>query len=187
MLTATAMEPMARSLTGLIARHPFMEGMNPTRLGVFAECAMLTHFAEGQVIFREGDLADRFYLVQKGRVSLESRTGPAATIPIQTIGRREVLGWSWLFPPYYWHFSARALEPTDVIFFSGTQLRRYCEADPEFGFDLIKRMAAVAISRLQATREKMVRLSRTPPGKRHPPGANRRANGTPRPQDIQAW
>ena len=75
---------------------------------------------------------------------------------LQTIGRNDVLGWSWLFPPYYWHFDARATAATKVIFFYGTWLRENCERDHDFGYEMMKRMSAIIIERLQATRRKLV-------------------------------
>lgn len=151
------------SLTTLIVAHPFLAGMKAAHLDVLRECAMQTQFAKDQLIFREGDLANRFYLIEEGLVVLESRAGNGRRIPIQTVGGGEVLGWSWLFPPYYWHFDARTLRPTKAVFFYGTRLRTQCEEDHDFGYELIKRMAAVTIRRLQAAREQMAefyRLSR---------------------------
>jgi CRP-like cAMP-binding protein len=136
----------------LIAEHPFLAGMKPAHLDALADCAMQTQFAEDQLIFREGDLANRFYLIQEGRVALESRIGSERTVRIQTVGADEVLRWSWLFPPYYWHFDARAVAPTKAIVFYGTRLRAQCEEDHDFGYELMKRMAAVVILRLQAAR-----------------------------------
>ena len=77
-------------------------------------------------------------------------------MPIQTLTAGHVLGWSWLFPPYYWHFDARALEPTRAIFFYGTRLREECEQDPDLGYALMKRVTQVLINRLQATRRQIL-------------------------------
>ena len=73
-----------------------------------------------------------------------------------------MLGWSWLFPPYYWHFDARALQPTKAIFFYGTWLRENCERDHDFGYELIKRVSAVVIARLQTVRKRVVELESKP-------------------------
>ena len=143
------------SLVTQIAAHPFLAGMSQTHLNMLCDCAMQTQFTKDQLIFREGDLANRFYLIQEGRVALESRVGGEHTVLIQTVGTGDVLGWSWLFPPYYWHFDARTLAPTEAIFFYGTRLRAQCDEDHEFGYELIKRMAAVVILRLQSAREQM--------------------------------
>jgi hypothetical protein len=75
---------------------------------------------------------------------------------IETIADGDLLGWSWLFPPYVWHFSARAVEPTAAIFFYGTVLREYCEKDHALGFELFKRMSEVMTRRLQSARSKLL-------------------------------
>ena len=133
--------------------------MKSEHLEIMAACAMQTRFEEGQLIFHEGDSANRFYLIQEGRVAIETETKERSVLPIQIIGPGEVLGWSWLFPPYDWQFDARALEPTKAVFFYGTRLREYCEQDHDLGYELMKRVAAVIVKRLQATRRQLTRLS----------------------------
>lgn len=147
------------SLDDMLPRHPFLKGMKPEHLETMAACAMQTRFEERQSIFREGDSANRFYLIQEGRVIMETDAEEGSVIPIQIIGPGDVLGWSWLFPPYYWQFDARALEPTKALFFYGSRLREYCEQDHDLGYELTKRMAAVVVKRLQATRRQMIRFS----------------------------
>ncbi len=148
------------ALAPVIAGHPFLQGLGARHLERLTECAMQTQFVPGQLIFSEGDLASRFYLIRDGQVALESRLKGGMVVPIQALGAGDVLGWSWLFPPYYWHFDARATEPTRAIFFHGTRLRAECEADHDFGYELIKRLAAVAIRRMQAAREHLLALHR---------------------------
>ena len=117
---------------------------------------MAEHFPAGELIFREGDPANRFYLIQNGKIALESHARNQRNTLIETIGAGDVLGWSWLFPPYYWHFSARAIEATDVIFIYATPLREECESDHELGYELVKRMAEVMMRRLQAARKQLL-------------------------------
>ena len=153
----------AAALEEQIAAHPLLRGIKPQHVKVLAACAMPARFKEGELIFREGDPANRFYLLEAGKVSLESQAKDEASVTIQTIGVGEVLGWSWLFPPYYWHFDARALEPVKAIFFYGTWLREYCEQDHDLGYELMKRMAEVVIRRLQATRQQLLDARRLLP------------------------
>ncbi len=117
---------------------------------------MFIRFKAGELIFREGDPANRFYLVIGGKVAVESHVRDSAAMTILTSGEIEVLGWSWLFPPYYWHFGARAVEDTEAVFFYGTPLREECEADHDLGYALMKRLAEVMLIRLQATRRRLV-------------------------------
>src|SRR5207245_6311939 len=108
-----------RQLQALMEIHPFLQGLGTDHMATLADCAMQTEFAPGQLIFREGELANRFYVILQGKVALEARAEEGNPVLIQTIGPGEVLGWSWLFPPYTWHFDARALQPTKAVFFHG--------------------------------------------------------------------
>ena len=138
-----------------VAAHPFLIGMGEQHIRLLADCAMRSHFHAGGVIFREGEAANRFYLIERGKVALESST-LGEPIQIEEIHDGDLLGWSWLFPPYAWHFTARALADTNAIFFYGTILREYCEKDHSLGFELFKRMSSVMLRRLQAARQKLM-------------------------------
>jgi CRP/FNR family cyclic AMP-dependent transcriptional regulator len=138
------------------APHPFLEGMCEQHLRSLSQAALRASFAEGEWIFREGDPANRFYLIQEGSVFLTSRMPGHSQIVIQTVGSGDALGWSWLFEPYTWHFDARADEPTRALFFRAAQLREQCEEDSKLGYELMKRISRVVIHRLQATRLKLL-------------------------------
>jgi len=148
----------AKAVGSVIAGHPFLRDLKPAHLHLLADSAMRVRFEAGELIFREGDPANRFYLLEQGRVSLESPRRDEAPVAVQVIGPGEVLGWSWLFPPYYWQFDARALEPTTAIFFYGTRLREQCEQDHSFGYEMMKRMTQVVIHRLQAARKQLLSI-----------------------------
>jgi CRP/FNR family cyclic AMP-dependent transcriptional regulator len=152
--------PVRTDLEAQVAAHPFVSGMSKHHIHLLAECAMRSHSKAGQVIFREGESANCFYLIEHGKVALESST-LGEPVRIEEIGDGDLLGWSWLFPPYAWHFSARALEDTTVVFFYGTVLREYCEKDHSLGFELFKRMSAVMLRRLQAARQKLLGTRKT--------------------------
>ena len=149
-------EIQVEPLTTRVALHPFLAGMNHTQLALLTDCAVARHFNTDQTILREGEFANGFYLIETGKVALESETSFGDSILIQTIGAGDLLGWSWMFPPYVWHFTARAVEPTEAIFFYGMILREYCERDPSLGYQLFKRMAPIMLRRLQAARKKMI-------------------------------
>jgi CRP/FNR family cyclic AMP-dependent transcriptional regulator len=158
MQTQTKMIIEREPLTTRVALHPFLAGMNRTQLALLTDCAIATHFKKGQTILREGEFANRFYLVESGKVVLESGAGFNEPLVIETIGPGDLLGWSWMFPPYVWQFTARAVEPTTALFFYGIILREYCEKDHSLGYDLFKRMSVVMMKRLQAARRQMLCL-----------------------------
>jgi CRP-like cAMP-binding protein len=146
-------------LAKIIGSHPFLKDLDSHQQRLLADCAMDKNFAAGELIFREGDPANRFYLIVEGKVALESYVQDRGRVEVQTIGKGDVLGWSWLFPPYYWQFDARALEPTKAIFFYATPLREEAENDHELGYELYKRFAEIMLKRLQATRRRLLESS----------------------------
>lgn len=157
----TAARPSANhTVESVIAGHPFLRGLAPAHLRLLADSAIRTQFQPEDFIFREGEPANRFYLIERGRVSLESHLRDEAPVEVQVIGPGEVLGWSWLFPPCHWNFDARAVEPTTAIFFYGTRLRERCDADHELGYEMLKRMTQVVIHRLQFTRKQLLEARR---------------------------
>lgn len=144
--------------TATLAAHPFFKGLPAPQLDLLLNNSMEVEFPAGKSIFVEGEHANRFYLVLEGEVALESSAKDKQGGPrlIQTIGAGDVLGWSWLFPPYFWRFDARAIKPTKAIFIYGTRVRELCENDPKLGYELMKRTAEVVIERLQAARRQLV-------------------------------
>ena len=149
-------DALAASLFALIRQQPFFKGLNTQQLQLLAASALEMKFETGATIFEEGSPANRFYLILTGRVELSSEMEDRNVIPIQTLGPGDDLGWSWLFPPYSLHFSARALEPTTMIFFYGTRLREQCEKDHELGYQIMKRIAEVATQSLRATQRQLM-------------------------------
>jgi CRP/FNR family cyclic AMP-dependent transcriptional regulator len=154
--TKTKIKIETETLVTRVALHPFLAGMSRTDLALLTECAAATHFHPGQTVFREGEIANRFYLIESGKVVLESGFGFGDSMVIERIGAGDLLGWSWMFPPYTWQFTARAVEPTEAIFFYGTILREYCEKDHSLGYELFKRMSVVMMKRLQAARKQVL-------------------------------
>jgi len=146
------------SLENLVTNHPFLEGLNPHFYHFFTECATLRHINSGEAIFREGNKADKFYLIQSGKVALETFVPGRGMVTIQTLDAGEALGWSWLFPPRQWHFSASAVGPTELIEFDAETLRDKTEENRDFKCDLITRVAQILLARLQGTRMQLIDL-----------------------------
>jgi CRP/FNR family transcriptional regulator, cyclic AMP receptor protein len=149
----------ANPLCLLIAKQPFFAGLSPDQFQLLADLAMERQFKAGEHIMREGDPANRFYLILEGKVDLFFESGERGSVPIQVLGPGDDLGWSWLFPPYYFHGTAQAVEPTKTIFFYGTRLRRQCEEDHNLGYEIMKRVAQVAIQTLNASRRNLERVN----------------------------
>ena len=147
---------MARPLEEVLSDVPFLDGMSPERLALLAGCASNVHFDAGDLIFQEGDRADTFYIVRHGSVAIELNAPARNPMTVETIEGGDVLGWSWLFPPYRTHFDARALSSVRATGFDGACLRGKCDDDPALGYDLMKRFAQVFTERLQWTRLRLL-------------------------------
>ena len=146
------------TLDGLIVEHPFSNGLEMRHLRFLAGCASNVRFEPGQFVFLEGGEANQCYLIRHGKVTLEIDAPPRGSIIIQTLGEGNVLGWSQLFPPYRWKFSARAIELTRAIALDGKCLREKSEEDHDLGYELLKRFARVIQERLQATRLQLINV-----------------------------
>src|SRR5690348_7970262 len=137
------------TLRPAVAEHPFFAGCPPYIPDLVAGCAFDARFAAGAVIFHEGSAANTLYLLREGAVALETRAPNCGSVTIETLGAGEPLGWSWLFPPYLWHFTARAARPVSAIALDAACLRAQCDADHDLGYELMRRISAVIIRRLQ--------------------------------------
>jgi CRP-like cAMP-binding protein len=146
------------TLEPLLAAHPFFADLEPRFLQVVAGCAANARFPAGAFLGREGEPANQFYLLRHGKVALQIHLPERGALTIETMEAGEVLGWSWLFPPYRWHFDAQALELTRALVFDGQCLRAKCETDHDLGYALMQRFAHVMLQRLQATRLQLLDL-----------------------------
>ena len=147
-----------RTIETLLEDVPIFQGMSAEAIDLLAGCATNVRFADGETLFREGDDADVFYVIRHGRVALETFVPTRGAVTIETIDPGEVVGWSWLFAPYRWHFDAKSLGLVRATRFDAACLREKCEQDPAFGYDLILRFTQVLIERLQWTRLRLLDL-----------------------------
>jgi len=153
--------PASSELLALVAQQPFFKGLSEDLIQMLADSTMEAQFKPGQLIFRQGDHANCFYLILEGKVLIESEAKERGMIPIRTLGPGDDLGCAWLFPPHYTHFSARAIDPTRAIFFYGTRLLAKCEANHELGYQLMKRVAEVVVKNLNATQQRLMECTDT--------------------------
>jgi CRP-like cAMP-binding protein len=147
-----------QTLDQIVGESPVFDGLDAAQLELIAGCGHIEALQAGHRLFREGDPAETFYLVRRGRIALTTHVPGRGDVVIETLEAGEVIGWSWLFAPYEWHFDARAVEDAGVVAFDGTCLRGKCEADLALGYELMRRFAQVLIDRLQHTRTRLLDL-----------------------------
>ncbi|MCI0744638.1 MAG: cyclic nucleotide-binding domain-containing protein [Verrucomicrobia subdivision 3 bacterium] len=138
--------------------HPFLKGVRLRFLPLLMEGATVVRAGADERIFREGEQARHLYLLYKGRLALETFVPREGTTIVQTVEAGEAVGLSWLFPPCQWQFSARAIEPCELVALDANNLREKAHENPEFGYDLLTRMAKLMWQRLQNTRRRLVEL-----------------------------
>jgi CRP/FNR family cyclic AMP-dependent transcriptional regulator len=144
------------STADYLATHPFFSALNEDYIKLLSEFVTERQVARGEVLFQQGKVADKFYLVRKGQVSVQVPALVGPVLELQVLGENEMLGWSWLIPPYRWNFLARAVEDSELLEFDGSAILARCEQDPRFGYELFKRFAALMSERLNAARQKMM-------------------------------
>jgi CRP-like cAMP-binding protein len=140
------------TLERILAEHTFFEGLEPEYLKLLVGCASNARFQAGAYLFREGEEASHFYLIRQGRIAVEIYAPQRPPIVVQTLEGGDILGWSWLIPPYHWRFDARVVELTRAIALDGKCLRSKCEENHDLGYVLLKRFAHIVDQRLEATR-----------------------------------
>jgi CRP/FNR family transcriptional regulator, cyclic AMP receptor protein len=139
-----------------LSAFQFFQGLDPTYLGFLADHAKRRHFDAAQVMHRQGEPAGAFYIVTSGSVSIEVPAIQGPTLHLQQLHPGDVLGWSWLIPPYRWSFLIRTDSQVDVIEIDGKAVLAKCEADPKFGYEILKRVSALMSERLAHARQRMI-------------------------------
>ena len=137
--------------------HPFFAGLDDEALALVTGCAVNAHVRTGAYLFREGEPADTFYVVRSGRVAIRMRL-PTDAVVVDTARDGDVVGWSWLVPPYRWTFDAVATEDTSFVSIDGACLRGKCEADPALGYALLQRVVRIMSTRLHSARVRLLDL-----------------------------
>jgi CRP-like cAMP-binding protein len=149
----------------VLGSHPFFAGLNADAMRLIAGCASNVHFAEGEFLFEEGHEANQFWVIRRGRVAMQLESPGQGAIVTDTMDEGEVVGWSWLVPPYRFFADGRAVTPVSATALDGACLRGKCEADPELGYQLLKRVTSVMYQRLQSTRIRLLDLYGTEPAR----------------------
>jgi CRP-like cAMP-binding protein len=122
------------------------------------QLAQEVSFPLGTRLFEEGGRADRFWIIRTGTVDLDMRVPGRRAAVLESLGHNELVGWSWLFPPYTWHLGAEAASPLRAFEFDATAVREICQEDPEFGRTIARWVGEVVAHRLQAARIRLLDL-----------------------------
>ena len=141
-----------QSITDYLSAHEFFSEFSDDDLKFLCECSSTREIKKGQILFLQGEHADKFYVVRSGRISLQMPAIMGPTLEIQTVDEDQVLGWSWLISPYQWNFQTKAEDDSELLQFDGAAILARCEQDPKLGYELVKKFAALMSFGLNAAR-----------------------------------
>ena len=147
-----------QSLQDLLSEPPFFAGLGDSTVSMLVGCARNVHYRPGEYLFHEGEAADRFFVVRRGRVALDVHVPGQTEMVVDTVEQGDVVGWSWLVPPYRWFFDARAVQEVSAVAVDASCLRAKCEEDPALGYALMQRVSQVMYQRLQSARVRLLDL-----------------------------
>jgi CRP/FNR family cyclic AMP-dependent transcriptional regulator len=151
-----------QTIAQYLPHHSFFAGLEESVVTLLAGCAVNVHFQPGQYLFHEGQPADTFYVIRRGRVSLEVHAPARSPFVVDSAHADDVVGWSWLVPPYRWLFDARATEDTSAIAFDAACIRGKCDEDPAIGYALLPRVVQVMSARLHSAQVRLLDLYGAP-------------------------
>jgi CRP/FNR family transcriptional regulator, cyclic AMP receptor protein len=153
---------MTGAVAARISAHPFFAALTDKQRAALAGDGAAVTFTAGERLFEEGGSADRFWLIEDGSIALDMRVPGRGDQIVETLASGTVLGWSWLHPPYRWHFGAVARATTTAIEFDAPSVRRRCDADPAFGYAALRLFTPIITERLQTTRLRLLDLYAAP-------------------------
>ena len=140
----------------ILGGQPFLRGLSDSHLATLADMCSHVLVPAVQRLFEEGATADRFWLIDAGQVTLDAMVPGQGRVIIETLGRGDVVGLSWLLPSYQWHFGAITTQPMQAFEFDARAVRAACDDDPALGYELSQRFSRVVVHRLQATRARLL-------------------------------
>lgn len=120
------------------------------------ELAQEVSFPEDTRIFEAGGTADRFWVIRSGAVNLDQEVTAHRRVTVAGLGAGDLLGWSWLFPPYTWDFGAVAFSRVRAYEYDASAVLALCVEDPLLGLSLVRTVAEILASRLEITRGKLL-------------------------------
>lgn len=152
-----------KTIEDLVREQPFLQGLDDEAMKLICGCGKNVRFKQGDYVFRQGESATYFYILREGTVALEIFVPGQGPVPLQTLAEGDILGVSWLVPPYRWGFDARVIAPVRAIAFDAGCLRGKCDENCQMGYDLMRKFVPILVERLQASRLQAIDLYR-PPG-----------------------
>lgn len=152
----------------LLRRYPFFADFSMEQLVTLAKSASQKSVAQDQYIFYEGEELHHFFIVVDGKIAIligypdltvkqpvnRPITGKIIETQtvVSTVGPGEVFGWSGMVAPHAATSAAKALAESQIVSFDCLELQKALEADCQFAFLMMQKMAQVVRDRLKDMR-----------------------------------
>ena len=146
----------------VLGAQPFLRGMPDEHLATLATLCRHVAVPARHRLFEEGATAGRFWLIDAGQVNLDAMVPGRGRLIIETLGRGNIVGLSWMMPPYQWGLGAITAQPTQAFEFDARAVRDACDDDPALGYEISRRFSVAVVRRLQATRSRLLEASARP-------------------------
>jgi CRP/FNR family transcriptional regulator, cyclic AMP receptor protein len=143
----------------VLGAQPFLRGLTDEHLARLAALCRHVAVPARHRLFEEGATAGRFWLIDAGQVNLDAMVPGRGRLIIETLGRGDIVGLSWMMPPYQWGFGAITAQPMQAFEFDARAVRDACDDDPALGYEISRRFSGAVVRRLQATRARLLEAS----------------------------
>ena len=143
----------------ILGAQPFLRGMADDHLAKLATLCQHIAIPARQRLFEEGTRADRFWLIDAGQVTIDTTVPGQGRLIIASLGRGDMIGVTWLLPPYQWRFGAVTAQPMQAFEFDAPAVRAACDEDPSLGYELGRRVSGVLVRRLEAIHRRLLETS----------------------------
>lgn len=143
-------------LEEILAAHPVFKNFDKDTIHLLAGCARNERFDAGEMIYGENDPADKVYLIREGDVAIEIVAPERTPIIVETLHAGDVLGWSWMVPPYKHMSAACAVTDLRAVSLDATCMRSKCEQNPALGYQMFLQFVPHMVVRFRAMRMQLL-------------------------------
>lgn len=132
--------------------------LDDRHLATLAQIVIPVHEPSGSILFKEGAPANALWVVCSGAIALDIQVSGRAPVRVQTLGPRDLLGWSALVGDGSMTTTATAIEDTQLLQLPAMPLKELCLADHTLGYAVMGNVARSLANRLHGTRLQLVDL-----------------------------
>lgn len=145
----------------ILKRMDIFEFLKLEELKDIAELARFEEFEQGNLIFKEGERAEKIYMILEGRVSIEIEIYSGKRVSVYTLAKGKFFGYPSLLRTRKFTTYARCLDNVKVVSIVADELvDKIFKKDCRRGYLVMKRNAELIAQKLSDTRMQLLSLLR---------------------------